>query len=395
MRHIVKGQLISVAAFIVAVWLCGISFGQQTFSGIHGQLSVKGAHIVDKNGTILQLHGMSMYGWTSTCGYDFYNASAINHLAQDWHCTAIRMPYQPNGSIAMSAIDTVIEACIANGIYVIVDWHDGSMNCLSPAPASAFFKTIATSYHSYPNIMYEPWNEPTCDWSTVIKPYMETVIGVIRAIDSSNIVICGNPAWDQQPQVAAANPIKDFKNIAYSMHYYAASYPVASFGTGITTAMNAGCAIFITEYGTCANSGGAPINLAESAAWYSFLDKNKIGSTSWGVECKDVGGAACFTQSASTTGPWPSSVMTTEGAFVENYIDTSYQGLTVGVLPNGQKLQQHANVAAIKGLLTGAGTKASIYTINGVRCSAGSKLPSGLYIVRDPGNSAVTSLMMR
>ena len=159
--------------------------------------------------------------------------------------------------------------------------------------------------------------------------------------------------------------------------------------------MNAGCAIFITEYGTCANSGGAPINLAESAAWYSFLDKNKIGSTNWGVECKDVGGAACFTQSASTTGPWPSSVMTTEGAFVENYIDTSYQGVSVGVLPNGSKLEQRAKAPTPNGSLTRVGAKSSIFTINGVRCPAGSKLPSGLYIVRDPGNSAVTSLMMR
>jgi hypothetical protein len=51
----------------------------------------------------------------------------------------------------------------------------------------------------------------------------------------------------------------------------------------------------------------------------------------------------------------------------------------------------------MNGLLTGAETKsAAVYTINGVRCLAGSKLPNGLYIVRDPaGNSAVTGLMMR
>jgi hypothetical protein len=235
--------------------------------------------------------------------------------------------------------------------------------------------------------MYEPWNEPNgCAWPTVIKPYMETVIGAIRAIDSSNIIICGNPQWDQQPQLAAADPIKDYKNIAYSMHFYAQSHPVASFGPGITTAMNDTCAIFITEYGTCNASGGGPIDLTATEAWYNFLDKNKIGCTNWGVECQDGGGAACFTQSASTTGPWPSSVMTSEGAFVQNYIDTSYQGLSVGVVPSGPKFQRRANVTTINGLLTRANSKGSVFTFNGVRCPAGRALPEGLYIVREAGS---------
>lgn len=380
--------------FVVALLFCGASFGQQTFSGIHGKLSVKGNHIVDQYGIPIQLHGMSMYGWTSNCGYYFYNTSAINHLAQDWHCTAIRMPYMPGGSVAMSYINAVIQACIANGIYIIVDWHDGSSNA-NATQASTFFKTIATSYHSYPNIMYEPWNEPNgCAWPTVIKPYMETVIGAIRAIDSNNVIICGNPQWDQQPQLAAADPIKDYKNIAYSMHFYAQSHPVASFGPGITTSMNDSCAIFITEYGTCNASGGGPIDLAATEAWYNFLDKNKIGCTNWGVECQDAGGAACFTQSASTTGPWASSVMTSEGAFVRNYIDTSYQGLTVGVLPAQQSLEPQPSSTAKHGFLTRAGGQASVFTITGVRCPAGAALPNGLYVVRDAKNSPAARIMM-
>jgi endoglucanase len=395
----------SFSSFVVVAFSClafaSLSFGATLFSDAHGQLSVTGAHIVDKNGAQLQLHGMSMYGWTSNCGYDFYNATAIGNLAASpWHCTAIRMPYMPGGSIAMSYITAVIEACITNGIYVIVDWHDGSSQA-SASEASAFFKTIATSYHTYPNIMYEPWNEPNGNggpsWSSVIKPYMETVIGAIRAIDANNICICGNPQWDQIPADAAADPITDYKNVAYSMHFYAASHPEASFGPGITTSMNDGCAIFITEYGTCSSSGGAPISLTATETWYNFLDKNKIGSTNWGVECQDEGGAACFTQSASSTGPWSSSVMTSEGLFVQNYIDTSYQG--TGVLPSDEpKFQQRASGSKMNGLLTGTETKSSaVYTINGVRCPAGSKLPNGLYIVRDPGNNAAatTGLMMR
>jgi endoglucanase len=398
----------SFSNFAVVVFTClafvSLSFGATalTFSGVHGQLSVKGSHIVDQYGTPIQLHGMSMYGWTSNCGYDFYNTTAINNLAAaPWHCTAIRMPYQPGGSIPMSNITAVIEACINNGIYVILDWHDGSSQA-NATEASAYFTTIATTYHTYVNILYEPWNEPNGNggpsWPNVIKPYMETVVGAIRKIDPNNVCICGNPQWDQIPSDAAADPITDYKNCAYTMHFYAASHSVAGFGPSITTSMNDSCAIFITEYGTCSSSGGAPIDLTETEAWYNFLDKNKIGCTNWGVECEDEGGAACFTQGASSTGPWASSVMTSEGLFVQNYIDTSYHLSAVGVLPSDEsKFQQRANSPNMNGLLTGAITKsAAVYTINGVRCPAGSKLPNGLYIVRDPaGNSAVTGLMMR
>jgi len=389
----------SFSSFAVVVFTClafvSLSFGQ-TFSAVHGKLSTKGGHFVDKNGQDIQLHGMAMYPWTDACGYVFYNHAAINSLvASPWHCTAIRLPYL--SSIPVSDIDTVVQACIDNGIYCIVDWHSGGVG--DTAAPQAFFKTLATAYHSYVNIMYEPWNEPSGVTWAQIKPYMESVIHTIRAIDTGNIIICGNPNWDQEPNLAAADPITDATNIAYSMHFYAASHPEASFGPGITTAMNDGCAIFITEYGTCNASGGSPISLTATQTWYDFLDKNKIGSTNWGVECQDEGGAACFTQAAGSLagGPWPSSDMTSEGLFVQNYIDTSYH-LTTGVLPSDEsKFQQRANGQKMNGLLTGAEIKsAAVYTINGVRCPAGSKLPNGLYIVRDPaGNSAVTGLMMR
>jgi endoglucanase len=284
------------------------------------------------------------------------------------------MPYQPNGSIPMTQINAVIQACIDNGIYVIVDWHGGSAS--SASTTAAFFKTVATQWHTYPNIMYEPWNEPTVAWSQ-IKPYMETVIAAIRAIDPTNIIICGNPQWDQQPQQAAADPITDFQNIAYSMHFYAASHSEAGFGPGITTAMSKGCAIFITEYGTCNASGGSPLNLPATTPWYNFLDANKIGSTNWGVECQDMNGAAAFQKNASTTGPWTDANLTADGIFVKAYIS---KGITE-VSSNGFEIQQHANVPNISDLLNGTNIKSgSVFTINGELCPSSGKLPNGLYI---------------
>jgi hypothetical protein len=207
---------------------------------------------------------------------------------------------------------------------------------------------------------------------------METVIKAIRAVDPTNIIICGNPQWDQQPQQAAADPITDATNIAYSMHFYAASHSVAGFGPGITTAISKGCAIFITEYGTCNANGGSPWNYPATTAWYDFLDKNQIGSTNWGVECQDMGGAAAFQKTASTTGPWTDASLTADGLFVRTYIMKA-----VAVSP-----EQFAKAPITKSILTASGAKsAAVFSMSGVRCPANSKLHNGLYIVQTPGNA--------
>lgn len=374
-----KNQVFSLRTVVVpGVCLIFYSLSFSLTKPIFGQLSVKSSHICGSNGYPIQLRGMSMYGWTNACGYAFYNASCINHLAQDWKCTVIRMPYMPNGSIPMTQINAVIQACIDNGIYVVVDWHAGG-GIPDVDTAGNFFKAIATQWHTYPNILYEPWNEPTVAWSS-IKPYTEKVIAAIRAIDSANIIICGTSQWDQKPQDAVVDLITDYQNIAYSMHFYAASHSIAAYGPGITTAMAAGCAIFITEYGTCASTGGPPVNLPATQAWYDFLDANKISSANMGVECYDDSGAAAFQKTASATGPWTAYDLTTEGEFVKEYI---FKGCACTPDP---ELVHHADAPAMKSLLTMADAKsAAVYAINGVRCPAGGKMPNCLYIIQAPG----------
>jgi endoglucanase len=199
----------------------------KTIVGIHGRLAVKGNKIVDKNGNPTTLHGMSLYCWAQQ-GTQFYNASAINHFAQDWKCTVIRIPilpskYKKNPKAELDRVKTVMDAYIANGIYGVVDWHsmEGAQKDLQSA--EEFFTAVATQYRNTPNIMYEPWNEPVQEPWTVIKAYHEAVISKIRAIDPDSIIICGSRNWDQQCAEASRNPITISKNIAYSIHFYAAS----------------------------------------------------------------------------------------------------------------------------------------------------------------------------
>ena len=299
-----------------------IGFGQQTFAGIHGRLSVKGNKIVDKNGEPVALHGMSLYPWASQ-GTQFYNAGAINHLAQDWKCTVIRIAilpgaYRRNPTNEINKLKTVVDACIANGIYAIIDWHSMAGAQRDVASAQSFFTAVADAYGKTPNIIYEPWNEPVQESWAVIKAYHEAVITKIRAIDPDNIIVCGSRNWDQQPAEASRDPITISTNIAYSIHFYSGSHrqPLRNNGSA---ALENGVALFATEYGTSSSSGNGGYDPAETQLWWSWLDKNQISSANWSVAALGETSAA-FKPGASATGPWPDEMLKPSGLLVRNYI---------------------------------------------------------------------------
>ena len=303
-----------------------LSFGQQTFVGAHGQLNVKGNKIVDKSGDPITLRGMSLYCW-ATQGTQFFNTSAINHLAQDWKCTVIRIAilpraYKSNPTNEIDKVRTVMDACIANGIYAIIDWHSmgGAQNDVESS--QAFFSTLATAYGKTPNIMYEPWNEPVQESWPVIKAYHEAIISKIRAIDPDNIIICGSRHWDQECAEASQNPITSSTNIAYSIHFYSGTHRQSLRDNGATALKN-GVALFATEYGTSTASGGGAYDPAETQLWWTWLDANNVGSANWSVAALGETSAA-FRPGASATGPWTDDMLKPSGILVRNYVMSKY-----------------------------------------------------------------------
>ena len=164
----------------------------------HGHLSVVGPHIRGQHGQVTSLAGPSFF-WSNTgWGQDrFYTAGAVKTFAKDWNAGIVRvaMGAQNNGSFLKDPqgnarrMETVVEAAIANGLYVIVDWHSHQAE-KNTQEAVRFFSVLAKKYGHTPNLIYEIYNEPldTTDWSRTIKPYAETVIAAIRRIDPDNSV---------------------------------------------------------------------------------------------------------------------------------------------------------------------------------------------------------------
>ena len=276
----------------------------------HGALAVSGNRIVNQNGQTVSFAGNSFFwsndGWG---GENFYTAGAVDWLQKDWKTTIVRaaMGVEASGGYIQSPasnknkVKTIVDAGIARGMYVIIDWHSHSAQSYQ-SQAISFFEEMATTYGSYPNVIYEIYNEPDNEsWST-IKTYAEAVIGAIRRIDPDNLIIVGTPTWSQDVDVASTNPITGYSNIAYTLHFYAATHK-QSLRDKAQTALNNGIALMVTEWGTVQASGDGAVDEPSTREWMNFLDANQISHLNWAVNDKQEGASALLPGS-STTGGW-------------------------------------------------------------------------------------------
>ena len=294
----------------------------------HGALSVKGNQIVDADGKPTSFNGPSLF-WSNTgWGADrYYNADVVAYVQKDWNATIIRAAIgadknggyaaDPEGNFAKA--ERVIDAAIAQGMYVIVDWHahDAEKN---PALAVSFFEKIANKYGKSPNVIYEIYNEPlqNVDWSKQIKPYAEQVIAKIRAIDPDNLIIVGTQTWSQDVDKAAADPIKGFTNIAYTLHFYAGSHK-QSLRDKAQKALDKGIALMITEWGTVNANGDGGVDKKETELWLAFARKNNLSMCNWALNDKKEG-ASQLKLGTAPDGKWTDANLTENGLYVKEIV---------------------------------------------------------------------------
>ncbi|RAV99440.1 glycoside hydrolase family 5 protein [Pseudochryseolinea flava] len=285
-----------------------------------GQLQAKGNRIVDRNGTPIQLYGMSFF-WSQWMG-KYYNAETVSWLKQDWNCTILRAAmgiegggYLQNPAREEQKIITVVDAAIANGLYVIIDWHDHhGENHLQES--KTFFASMAKRYGGYPNVIYELYNEPLqVSWSKVLKPYHEAVIDTIRKYDTKNLIVCGTPNWSQWVDSAALDPIKD-SNVAYTLHFYAGTHK-QELRDRAKFALDRGIALMVTEYGTTDANGNGAVDTEETERWFAFMDEYKLSGCNWSVADKNESSAA-LKPGAAPSGGWSEDMINPSGLLVRS-----------------------------------------------------------------------------
>lgn len=271
-----------------------ISFSQ-TFVDRHGRLQAQGNRILDKNGEVVSLAGNSLFWSIAGDISDFYNADTVEHIATNWNSSIIRAAmgvneswdggrgYVDNPELQTAKISRVVDAAIDQGIYVIIDWHSHDAENYTNE-AVTFFTEMARRYGNTPNVIYEIYNEPINQSWTTIKNYAETVIEAIRAEDPDNLIVVGTGFYSQEVDEASQDPIND-NNVAYTLHFYAATHKQELRNRALTALSN-GVPLFVTEWGAVEASGDGAIDYAETNRWMEFMKENGISHACWSLSDK-------------------------------------------------------------------------------------------------------------
>jgi endoglucanase len=300
--------------FLLPVWtillLGSDSLGQDraaSFVEQHGQLAVQGTQLVDREGETVVLRGVS-FGW-HVWWPQFWNDQCVEWLRDDWHCNVLRaaMGVEPRGGYLHSPkksqqlVETVVDACIRHGVYVIIDWHDHHATA-HQEEALEFFRQMAKKYGQQPNVIYEIYNEPERESWAAIKAYSEKLIREIRKFDPDNLILVGSPHWDQDIHVVADDPIRDVTNVMYSLHFYAATHKDFLRDRG-DYALRQGLPLFVSEYGGCEATGNGPLDMQQWNAWIQWMEDRHISWCKWSVADKDET-CSMLVPGASATGGW-------------------------------------------------------------------------------------------
>ncbi len=291
---------------------------------IHGQLKVVGTALQDQAGNPVQLKGVSSMWLAGASGPFAESYAGLQYMRDQWKLSVIRaamggdaatIPVSSPRSDLLAKTETIVQNAIKLGVYVLVDWHTEKA-VLQQAEAITFFTAMARKYGAYPNVIWEPYNEPNgFSWSQ-IKPYHEAIVDAIRPIDPDNVIVMGTPNWSQYVDVASQDPVAPStgtSNLMYTLHFYACTHTQWLRTRGDTALAN-GIALFVTEFGATPADGGQGNNnfvcRDETNRWFDWMGAHGISGVAWKLDqCND---SCCILNTSNANGPWTDDVLTTD-----------------------------------------------------------------------------------
>ncbi len=279
---------------------------------VTGALHVEGTKLVGSNGEPVQLRGASTHGlaWFP----QFVNEEWFRQLHSEWKANVVRLAMYTaeSGGYCTDGDKEALKVLVKQGVqfatacdmYVIVDWH--ILSDMNPNvyldEAKDFFDAMSFEFAGKDNVLYEICNEPNggTDW-TAIKTYAEQVIPVIRKNDEDAVILVGTPNWSQYVDEAAADPITEYDNIMYTLHFYAATHK-EDLRSRMASAVDAGLPIFVSEYGICDASGNGALDLDQAGQWIDALDRYGISYVAWNMANKDESSSIFQSSCGKTSG---------------------------------------------------------------------------------------------
>lgn len=290
----------------------------------HGQLAVAGSALVDQHGDPVVLKGVSSMwlNWDER-GYAL-DKRGLEFMRDDWGMEVFRAAmgveeaggYLPDPERSLKMVRRIVQNAIDLGIYVVVDFHDHNAQD-RPEVAEEFFAHITREFGAFPNVLYEPFNEPLkVSWTDVLKPYHERVVRSIRERDPDNVIILGTPQWSQLVDEAARAPLSG-TNLMYTLHFYTCTH-LQWLRDSAEEALQQGLPLFVTEWGATHADGGLDgvVCRDEAQSWLEWMAKHGISWIAWKLDgCTD---ASCLFRhrSVPTKGGWQSDELNGHASLV-------------------------------------------------------------------------------
>ncbi|MBR5419572.1 MAG: cellulase family glycosylhydrolase [Lachnospiraceae bacterium] len=340
----------------------------------HGALHFEGNRMKDSKGANYQLKGVSTHGigWFP----EYVNKDTFRTLKEEWGINCIRLAmysaegagYCTGGDKAKlkSLVENGVKYATDLGLYVIIDWHvlgEQDPNVYKDE-AKKFFAEMSKKYASYGNVIYEICNEPngSTDWAK-IKSYAREVIPEIRKNAPDAIIIVGTPTWSQEVDKPAADPLSEYTNIAYTIHFYAATHK-SDLRNRMQSALDKGIPLFCSEFGACDASGNGAYDFEEANAWIAAMDKAGVSYCIWNLSNKNESSSLIAAGCGKLSG-WKESELSGEGKWYVGVLGGKATGSTkVTESGNGQQGNgQQASPAAVAA--TSKNTQVSIQRANG------------------------------
>lgn len=287
------------------------------------RLHVEGTNLVNSKGEKVQLKGVS-FGWHNLWPR-FYNAGAVHTLSDDWNAEVVRAAigvdlqggYMDYPGEAVAAAQKVADAAIAEGRYVIIDWHSHNMHL---EEAKAFFTIMANRYKGVPNVIYETFNEPVEDSWADLKAYHEELVQLIHSIDPAEpVILLGCPHWDQDIHLAADDPLTGYNNIMYTVHFYAGTHK-QYLRDRSDYALQKGLPLFLSECGGMNADGDGPLDYKSFAEWTSWMNRHGLSFAMWSLSDK-LETCSMLSPFVSSEGPWEEKYIKDWGKLVRQTLD--------------------------------------------------------------------------
>ncbi len=212
-------------------------------------------------------------------------------------------PGEAGAGMELSASDYVtqvlrpaVDYVTSKNLYAIVDYHqiDNVTTGTSSADAVTFWTQIAPVFASYPNVIYEAFNEPIDNkanagvtpagaWTSAFTTAAQSWITTIRAGAPNNVIIVGSPTWSQYPDGALSAGLTG-GNLIFTAHIYPGNWPGSMNGFQNRVANAAmGEPVAITEWGYEIGTASASNNLlTPNDTWAQNLETFvQSGGESW------------------------------------------------------------------------------------------------------------------